>query len=307
MTPTNRNNYLDPEVMAEIDRMDLRARQVVEGFISGLHKSPYHGQSVEFAQHRQYVPGDDVSNIDWKVWARTSRFYVKQYEEETNLECTIMLDSSRSMAYGEDGDGMSKFDYGATLAAAIAYLLQQQQDSTGLVLFGREIESELPTSSHPRHLQAICEELQNTEPDDKSDVSSIFPRVAARARRKGMVIIISDLFFDPEDLKKGLTQLRHREQEVVMFHVLHDDEINFPFGENTLFEGMETDEELMAEPAALRDSYLEALEEFKKEVRQICSRAAIDYVELNTTQYLQAGLSRYLASRQQVQHTYGRA
>ncbi len=307
MTPENQQKYLDPEMSAEIDRLDLRARQIVEGFISGLHKSPYHGQSVEFAQHRQYVPGDDVNNIDWKVWARTSRFYVKQYEEETNLECTIMLDCSRSMAYGEEKEGMSKFEYGATLAASLAYLLQKQQDATGLVLFGRKIESELPTSSHPRHVQAICDELQHAEPDDTSDVSGVFPRVAARSRQKGMIIVISDLFFDPENLKKGLTQLRHREQEVVVFHVLHDDELNFPFGENILFEGMETDEELMTEPAALRDSYLQALDNFKKEVRQICSQAAIDYAELNTTQYLQTALSRYLSSRQQVQHTYGRA
>lgn len=299
-------NYLNPDVLSEIDRMDLRARYVVEGFISGLHRSPYHGLSVEFAQHRQYVPGDDVSHIDWKVWARADRFYVKQYEEETNLECTLLLDCSKSMAYGTDGDGMSKFDYGATLAASMAYLLQQQQDASGLVLFDRDIRTELPTSSHPRHIHAICEELQSAEPDDRSDVSDVFPRMAARVQRRGLVILISDLFFEREDLKKGLMQLRHRQQEVVVFHVLHEDELTFPFRDNTLFRGLESDQELMAEPPALREAYLEALEDFQKNVRQVCSQGAIDYVQLSTAEHLQAALSRYLASRQQIRNTYGK-
>lgn len=297
-------NYLDPDVLAEIDRMDLRARYVVEGFISGLHRSPYHGLSVEFAQHRQYVPGDDVSHIDWKVWARADRFYVKQYEEETNLECTILLDCSSSMAYGEEGEGMSKFDYGATLAASLAYLLQQQQDASGLVLFDREIRNELPTSSHPRHVHAILSELQEARPTEQTDVTDVFPRIAARTRRRGLVLLISDMFFEPDALEKGLRQLHHRQQEIVVFHVLHEDELNFPFRDNTLFRGLETDRELMAEPPALRRAYLEALEEFQKNVRRICSRAAIDYVQLSTGEYLQAALSRYLAGRQRIRHTY---
>ncbi|MBS3764469.1 MAG: DUF58 domain-containing protein, partial [Planctomycetes bacterium] len=196
-------NYLNPDILAEIDRMDLRARYVVEGFISGLHKSPYHGLSVEFAQHRQYVPGDDVSHIDWKVYARADRFYIKQYEEETNLECTILLDCSRSMAYGEERDGMSKFNYAATLAASLAYLLQQQQDASGLVTFDREIRSEIPPSSHPRHIYALLRELQDSEPDDRSDVEDVFPRIAARIQRRGLVILISDMFYNPDALEKS--------------------------------------------------------------------------------------------------------
>ncbi|MFP4026838.1 MAG: DUF58 domain-containing protein [Candidatus Brocadiia bacterium] len=301
-----KTNYLDPDILAEIDRMDLRARYVVEGFISGLHKSPYHGLSVEFAQHRQYVPGDDVSYIDWKVWARADRFYIKQYEEETNLECTILLDCSRSMAYGENRGGMSKFDYAATLAASVAYLLQQQQDASGLVMFDRQVRSELYPSSHPRHIYALLDELQQAEPDDRSDISGVFPRIAARIRKRGLILLISDLFYDPEDLEKGLSQLRHKRQEVVVFHVLHEDELTFPFRDNTLFKGMETEDQLMTEPPALRQAYLEALGNFEKNVRQICSKSAIDYVSLSTTEGLQAALSRYLASRKRIRHTYGK-
>lgn len=298
-------NYLDPGVLADISRLDLRARFAVEGFISGRHRSPYHGQSVEFAEHRQYVPGDDVSHIDWKVWARADRYYIKRYEEETNLKCTILLDCSRSMAYGEDAEGMSKFDYGATLAACFAYLLQRQQDASGLLLFDREIRSELPASSHPRHVSAMNRELQSAKPDHRSDISEIFPTVAARVRRRGLVLVISDLFVDPEDLEKGLKQLRHRRQEVVVFHVMHDHELNFPFRDNTLFRGLEDDVELMSEPPALRESYLEALNAFRKRVRATCSRGGMDYVLLNTADSLQAALSRYLASRARVHHTYG--
>lgn len=303
--PQTDTNYLDPAVLAEISRLDVRARFAVEGFISGRHRSPYHGQSVEFAQHRQYVPGDDVAHIDWKVWARANRYYIKQYEEETNLHCTILLDCSKSMAYGTDEEGMSKFDYGATLAACLAYLLQRQQDASGLVLFDRDIRSELPTSSHPRHVNAMLKELQEAEPDHRSDVDSVFPHVVSRVRQRGIVVLISDLFFDPETLEKGVMQLRHRRQEVVVFHVLHDHELNFPFRDNTLFRGLETDQELMAEPPALRQAYLKALEDFQKKVRKTCSRGGIDYVPLSTAEHLQAALSRYLASRARVRHTYG--
>ncbi len=299
-------NYLDPAVLAEIDRMELRARYVVEGFISGLHKSPYHGQSVEFAQHRQYVPGDDVSHIDWKVWARADRFYIKQYEEETNLDCTILLDCSRSMDYGQNRSGMSKFTYAATLAASLAYLLQKQQDASGLVLFDRDVRTELPPSSHPRHLHALLDTLQNTEVDERSEVAEVLPRIAARLKKRGLVVVISDLFYDLEALEKGLSQLRHKRQEVVVFHVLHEDDRTFPFRDNTLFRGLEADNEIMAEPPALRRAYLEALEQFQHNVRQICSKAAIDYVSLSTAEPLQAALSRYLASRQRIRHTYGK-
>lgn len=307
--PENANkqpNYLDPAVLADIARMDVRARFAVEGFISGRHRSPYHGLSVEFAEHRQYVPGDDVSHIDWKVWARANRYYIKQYEEETNLKCTLLLDCSRSMDYGaDDSSGMSKFGYSATLAACMAYLLQRQQDAPGLVLFDRDIRTELPTSSHPRHINAILKELQHAEPDHHSDVTDVFPRVAARVRQRGLVMLISDLFYDPETLEKGIVQLRHRRQEVIVFHILHQDELSFPFRDNTLFRGMETDSELMAEPPALRDAYLAALEEFRKNVRGICSRSGVDYVPLSTDEFLQAALGRYLASRARIRHTYG--
>ena len=179
--------YLDPKTLDRIKRLDVRARLVVEGFITGQHKSPYHGFAVEFATHREYAPGDDTRHIDWKVWSRSDRLYIKEYEEETNLKCTILLDCSKSMRYGSKAEvPWSKFDYGATAAASLAYLLQQQQDAVGLVTFHRQVERHLPPSSHPSHLKRMLHELEQVTPDDQTDVSTIFPELARQIRRRGL-------------------------------------------------------------------------------------------------------------------------
>jgi len=299
--------YLDPKVLETITRLDLRARLVVEGFITGLHRSPYHGFAVEFAQHRQYVPGDDIRHIDWKVWSKTDRIYIKEYEEETNLKCTILLDTSRSMRYGErDGPlarrapashGMSKFDYAATLAASLAYLLQRQSDAAGLVTFDTQVRVNRPPSAHPSHLKQLLHELQNTEPDDATDVGDVFHRLAERIAKRGLVVLISDLFADVNTLTEALRHFRHRRHEVVVFHVMHEHEIDFPFTDNTQFEGLETDDSVLTEPRALRKAYLEAKDAFVDEVRRCCSSAGIDYVPLSTADPLDAALSGYLAFR----------
>lgn len=302
MVSDNKPNYLDPKVLTKISRFDLRARLVVEGFITGLHKSPYHGFSVEFASHREYVPGDEIKHIDWKVWARADRFYIKQYEEETNLKSTILLDASKSMRYGEkDKNRLSKFDYGATVAASLAYLLQQQQDAVGLVTFDRDVRATLPPSSHPAHLKRLLHELQQTEPDEKTDISGIFPRLAEEIRKRGMVVLISDLFVDLDTLLSSLRHFRHRRHEVVVFHVLHEDELSFPFQDNTLFRGLEAGEEILTEPRALRDSYLEALNRFLSQVRKCCATCGIDYVQVSTKDSLDGALSSYLAFRHRTQ------
>ena len=292
-------NYLDPKTLERVKRLDVRARLVVEGFLTGQHKSPYHGFAVEFAAHREYSPGDDIKHIDWKVWSKTDRLYIKEYEEETNLKCTILLDSSKSMRYGEKAQvPWSKYDYAATAAASLAYLLQQQQDAVGLVTFDTKVERNLPPSAHPSHLKRMLHELELVQPDNKTDVSEVFPELARQIRKRGMIVLISDLFVDLETLAETLRQFRLRRHEVILFHVLHEDELTFPFQDNTLFKGLEVDQQLHAEPRALRRSYLEVMENFLTKVRKLCATAGIDYVLLNTEEPLDATLSSYLTFRQ---------
>jgi len=289
--------FLDPKVLATITRLELRARSVVEGYISGLHKSPYHGFSVEFASHREYVPGDDTRHIDWKVWARADRYTIKQYEEETNLTCTLLLDCSRSMRYGDPRHGLTKFDYAATVAASLAYLLQQQQDAVGLVTFDVALRRHLPPASHPGHLKAILHELANTQPDERTDVADIFHRLAEEIRRRGLVVLISDLFVDLDALRRALQHFRHRRHEVVVLHVMHHHELEFPFQDNVLFRGLECGRQVLTEPRALRRAYLGAVERFVARARRLCADNGIDHVLLSTRQPLDAALSAYLAFR----------
>jgi len=280
--------------------MDVRARLVVEGFITGQHRSPYNGFAVEFATHREYSPGDDLRHIDWKVWSKTDRLYIKEYEEETNLKCTILLDTSKSMQYGASPEqaGLSKFDYAATTAASLAYLMQQQQDAVGLVFFSTQVDQNLKPSSHPSHLKLMLHELDQVAPDATTDVSSIFATLAGQVRQRGMVVLVSDLFVDPSELAKTLERFRLRRHEVIVFHVMHEDELTFPFQDNTLFRGLESDIQLHTEPRALRDSYLEAVDKYMKQVRKVCAGLGVDHVLLDTSKPLDAALSGYLAFRQ---------
>jgi uncharacterized protein (DUF58 family) len=305
------SSYLDPKTLDRIKRLDVRARLVVEGFITGQHRSPYHGFAVEFATHREYAPGDDIRHIDWKVWSKTDRLYIKEYEEETNLKCTILLDASKSMRYGGPASGplpredaaWSKFDYAATGAASLAYLLQQQQDAVGLVTFGTQILKNLPASSHPNHLKLMLHELEQTQPDERTDVAQIFPELARQIRRRGMIVLFSDLFLPIPTLAEALKQFRLRRHEVIVFHVMHDDELTFPFEDNTLFRGLEENVQLHTEPRALRRGYLEAVEKFLENVRRTCATAGVDYVLMNTKEPLDAVLGSYLTFRQKIRRT----
>ena len=296
--PDDGRRFLDPKILGKITRLDLRARQVVEGFISGLHRSPYHGFSVEFASHREYVPGDEIKHIDWKVWARNDRYYIKQYEEETNLSSTLLLDCSRSMVYGDPRQGMTKFDYACTVAASLAYLLQQQQDAVGLVTFDVDVRRALPPSSHPSHLKLLLHELANTTPDHRTDVADVFHRLAEQITRRGLIVLISDLFLDVDTLTRALQHFRHRRHEVIVFQVLHHDELTFPFEDNTLFRGLEIDLQILTEPRALRKAYLAAVERALGRVRRVCANSGIDYMLLSTHDPLDAALASYLAFRQ---------
>ena len=287
--------YLDPKVLAKISKLDLKARLIVEGFISGLHKSPFHGFSVEFAQHREYVPGDDTRHIDWKVFAKSDRYYIKQYEQETNLKGYILLDVSESMGY--TSGGMTKLEYGGCIAASLTYLMLQQQDAVGLALFDDQVREFIRDSGHPSHLKLLVHKIEQATPTGKTKVRGIFDDLAERIHRRGLVIIISDLFVDPDDLLVSLRHFRHKRHEVIIFHVLDEFERTFPFTELTLFKGLEQYPQVFAEPRSLRRDYLNEFEGFVRKVKQGCRQHGIDYVQVSTSDNLEVALSSYLAAR----------
>ena len=299
--PDDKRHYLRPDVLAGIGDLELRARLVVEGFVSGMHRSPYQGVSVEFAQHKEYVAGDDPRHLDWRVLGRSDRYYVKQYEEETNLRTHIVLDCSSSMGYPEQNaaDGrLTKFEYAATLAASLAYLLTHQQDAAGLIMFDDAVRAELPPLSSQGHFRSIIGQLQRARLERPNDATSTLPRIAGRLYRRSMVALISDLLIDPDVLIPTLEQVRHSGNEVIVFHVLDLDERTFPFMDNTLFQGIErTSDQVLVDPQALRGAYLDALHEFEQRLRRACSNSRIELISLSTGDPLDIALRRFLASR----------
>lgn len=293
--------FLLPEELSRISRLEVRARHIVEGFLSGLHRSPYYGQSVEFVQHREYVPGDDVRRIDWKVWSKTDKYYIKQYEEDTNLRTTILVDASESMQFGTGP--LTKYEYGCTIAAALSYLLLRQQDSVGLVVFDDAIRRRVSTSSKRNHLHGILQALDAENPQKKTGMYDILRQVAENKRQKGMVVLISDLFVERDGLFRGLRLLRHQGHDVLIMHVLDDEELDFNYAGTTKFEGMEEMGELVCDPRALREGYLRAMETFLEEVRRHCARTVVDYQTIRTSEHLDAALRHYLNHRIGMQQT----
>jgi uncharacterized protein (DUF58 family) len=287
--------FLDPKTIGRISRLDLRARQVVEGFISGMHRSPFFGHSVEFVQHRDYTPGDDIRHLDWKVWSKTDKYYIKQFEEETNLRCHLVVDVSNSMHYGSGP--LDKYNYSCTIAACIALMLLRQQDSCGIITFDEDVRQTIPARSHQNHIDTICKAMHVSRPKDKTDIFKILRRVAEATPARGMIVLISDLLVDRDPLFKGLEMLRHGRHDVLVFHVMDDDELKFPFSGTTRFEGMEEIVQLTCDPRALRDGYIEALEEYLIEVRRGCARQGIDYCLVHTGEYIDAVLSKFLHHR----------
>ena len=278
--------------------MDLRARHVVEGFLSGMHRSPHFGQSVEFRQHREYTPGDDLRHVDWQVWARQDRLYVKQFESDTNMRVNLLVDVSNSMDYGTGP--MSKFEYAATIAVSLTYLVLKQQDAIGCMTFDEKVRARIQTLSRKTQMQAIMTALQTTQPASKTDLSSIFKQAAEIFPKRGMMIVVSDLLSDVELTLKGLRLLRQRGHDVLMFHVMDNDEIDFPFTGPTKFEDLESDTKLACNPKALREGYLESLQEFLNDVRRGCAKAGVDYALVKTGDTLDAVLARFLSSRMEV-------
>jgi len=287
--------FLDPAVVARLSNLELKARTVVEGFLSGLHRSPFKGFSVEFAEYRQYIPGDDLSTIDWKVYARTDRHYVKKFEEETNLDCHLMLDISGSMGYGSRG--ITKYEYGQCLAASLAYLMNRQRDASGLAAFDERIVTMLPASARPGHLSAMLVTLDRLKLGTHTNVSKPLHQLADSLSKRGMVVLISDLLDDPERVIRGLKHFRFRGTDVIVFHLLDPDELAFPFERATRFEDMETRAEVMAVPVVVRDHYRKAIGGLIERYKQELGAAGIDYQLLTTDQPLELALLAYLSTR----------
>jgi uncharacterized protein (DUF58 family) len=287
--------FLQPEAVARISRLELQARNVVEGFLSGLHRSPYFGQSVEFVQHREYVAGDDPRRIDWKAWSKTDRYYIKQYEEETNLRCTLLVDVSESMQFGTQA--LNKYEYACAAAASLAYLLLRQQDSVGLTSFDSAVRAEVPSRSRRNHLHAVLAALDAQNPAEKTDIYAILAEIAEQQSQRGMIVLISDLFVPREGLFKGLKLLRHRGHDVLLFQILDDEELDFNYSGTTKFEGLEAAGDLVCDPRALREGYLAALQDYLDELRRHCAKNTIDFQTIRTSEHLDAVLAHYVNHR----------
>jgi uncharacterized protein (DUF58 family) len=293
--PARERQFLDPAVVARLGTLELRARTIVEGFLAGLHRSPFKGFSVEFAEYRQYIPGDDLSTIDWKVYARSDRYYVKKFEEETNLDCHLMLDASGSMAYGSRG--MTKFEYGACLAASLGYLMNRQRDAVGVMAFDEQIVSMLPASARPGHLRAMLVTLDRLTPGNRTNVSKPLHQLADALTKRGLVILISDLLDDPDEVIRGLKHFQFRGTDVIVFQVLDRDEITFPFERATRFEDLETTDEVMAVPSLVRDHFLKGMGALIDRYKRELGACGIDYHLLATDEPLELALLAYLSTR----------
>jgi uncharacterized protein (DUF58 family) len=287
--------FLDPAVLARLGTLELKARTVVEGFLSGLHRSPFKGFSVEFAEYRQYMPGDDLSSIDWKVYARSDRYYVKKYEEDTNLDCYLLLDVSASMNY--TSGGLSKIEYSALLAGSLAYLMHRQRDAVGLTTFDEAIVSMLPPSARPSHLRSVLVSLDRAVLGKGTNVAKPLHQLADGIAKRGMVILISDLIDEPEHVIDGLRHFRFRGTDVIVFHVMDPAELTFPFTRASRFRDMEAGDELMAVPSVVRQHYLDELNATIERYKRELGGAGIDYRLLNTSDPLEFALMSYLSTR----------
>lgn len=288
-------NHLDPQTLKKIRGLEVQARRVVEGYLSGMHRSPHHGFAVEFAQHREYAPGDDVRHIDWKVFGRTERFFLKQYELETNLVCWLLVDASESMGYGSEQ--ITKYDYACAAAASLAYLVLHQTDSVGLATFDAQVRRFLRPAGQPSHLRDVLQLLTSGVSQEKSRIGGVLHEAAERFNRRGVVMVFSDLFDEPSEIIAGLKHLKYQRHDVVVFHVLDGAELDFPFRQSTLFRGLEQLPELLTDPLGVREGYLAELNAYLLEVQRGCRMNNIEYLSLRTDHDLGATLAEFLARR----------
>lgn len=297
MTITQR--LLLPEVLTKLKRIDLKARLVVEGFLTGLHRSPFKGFSCEFAEYRTYMPGDEPKRIDWKIYAKTDRFYVREYQEETNLKAYILLDASNSMSY--TSDKVTKIEYGSCLAASLAYLLIKQRDSVGLLTFTTKINDYIPPRSTPTHLSVLFGAIDKIKTGGETDLANCFHQLAERIKRRGLVIIISDLFDDKERIITALRHFRHKKHEVLVFHILDKNEINFAFNQPLILKDLETAKEISLDPRVIRKHYQKSIADYFSDFKRRCRMHLIDYHLITTDMPLDFALLSYLQKRKRLQ------
>ena len=288
-------NFLDPTVLAGLANLELRARVAVEGFLSGLHKSPHRGFSVEFNDYRHYQRGDDMRHLDWKLYARSDKFYIKQYEDETNVRCMILLDTSASMDYSSGG--LSKLNYGVTLASALSYFIMRQRDAVGLITFDEQVRDYIPAKCRQPHLMHILRTLSTVESGTKTDVVKPLTDLAASLTKKSIVILITDMLDDEERIINTLQNLRGMGNDIITFQIMDDAELNFPFDEASEFIDMENNESYITSPAAIRKAYLNNLNEFLSYCKKKCQSSGVDYCLLNTADPLDEALTSYMSKR----------
>lgn len=291
--------YLEPSTVAQLASFELRARLVVEGFITGLHRSPFHGFSVEFAEHRQYRPGDEIRYIDWKIYSRTNRYYVKQFEEETNLRSVIAVDCSSSMAYKSEGN-ISKFAYATYLSAALSYLMMKQKDAAGLALFDTEVQTYLPPSSKMSYIGEILRTLDKAKPSNATGLNRALDRLADRISRRSLVIIISDFFDEPESVFSALKHFRHQKHDVLAVQLLDPREVDFNFGTAATFKDMESGEELVTHPYQIQHAYATEVQKYITALKRECYSHNIDYLQVDTSQPFDKVLREFLVKRSSV-------
>lgn len=299
-TSANLRQYLHPSTLARVRSLELRARLIVEGLMSGMHRSPFQGSSVEFAQHRQYVPGDDLRHLDWRVFGRSDRLYIKQFQEETNLPLMLVVDASESMGYGSavhDGVKWTKFDHAVSIAAALAYMAVHQQDSVGLAIFDEALSRFFKPSSAPRQWKLVIEELTHMPRWNKTDTGKVLDQIAEKLTHRSLVIVVSDFLDDLDSVQRGLRHLRYRKHEVIVLQTLDHAEIEFPFDDVTKFKGLEELGELLTEPRALRDAYIEQVRIAHEKLSRACRGMGIDFYRFDTSEALDAQLSAFLATR----------
>jgi uncharacterized protein (DUF58 family) len=289
--------YLQPKVIRQVARLDLRAKFIVEGFLAGLHASPFQGFSVEFSEHRRYVPGDDLKDLDWNVYAKTDKYYLKKFQAETNVTGYLVMDLSASMAWTHRQE-LTKFEYAICLAAALGYLMIHQQDPVGLVTFDTRIQTSLPPRSKRTQLGTILSVLSNLKPAGETAVASSLHQLASMIRTKSLVMIFSDLLTDPEPVLHSLHHLRHRGNEIILFHILDEAEVHFPFEGLIEFEDVETPDRLVLDAKGMRGDYLQAIRAFQEHYRSECAKANIDYVPIDTSVSFDRALLEYLVQRQ---------
>lgn len=299
-SPTDYRRYLDPRTLARVSSLELRARLIVEGLMTGSHRSPYQGISVEFAQHRPYTPGDDIRHVDWKVLARADKVYLKQYQEETNLQLILVVDASESMGYGSievDGRRWTKYDHATAIAATLSYLAVHQADSVGLAIFDQQMSRFFKASNSPTQWKLVMNELQQVPRWNKTSIGRVLDQIAEKLTHRSLILLLSDCFDDVDSIAKGFRHLRYKKHEVILMQIMDSQELTFPFEDVTRFKGLEELGDLITEPRALRDGYLEQLNAFTEKLKKMCRGMNIDYQRFNTGEPLDVSLSQFLATR----------